>query len=82
MVTDDEIKRRRKEARAIIDQILNGTPDGGRVRPEVAASMRLMLARYPGQPDRALMEHMREGMNAAGIAFDAVLPEDNDTADD
>lgn len=81
MVTDDEIKKRREQARVIIDQIINGTPDG-RVRPEVAASMRLMLARYPGQPDRALIEHMREGMNAAGVAFDYQLPEDVDTAGD
>lgn len=44
--------------------------------PEIAASRRQQLVRYPGEPDRALMEHMREAMRVEGIAFDAQLPED------
>jgi len=75
VIKDAEVRHRRKEARTLIDKILNGTPDG-RVNPEIAASLRQQLARYPGQPDRALMEHMREAMRADGIAFDAQLPED------
>jgi hypothetical protein len=72
--------RRRREAQVIIDKILNGTPDG-RVDPAIAENLRQHLARHPGEPDRALLEHLKEQMAGAGAPMDAVFPEDLDRDD-
>jgi hypothetical protein len=73
-------KRRRREALDIIDKILNGTREG-RVDPAVAENLRQHLARHPGEPDRALLEHVKEQMAAAGAPMNAVFPEDLDDED-
>lgn len=75
MPSPPDRERRRAEAEVIIDRILHGTP-GGRVDPAVAESLRLLLVKYPGEPDRALMEHTREALAAAGMPMNAVFPED------
>jgi len=41
------------------------------VKFETAAHLRQQLTRYPDEPDRALMEDMREAMHAEGITFHA-----------
>ena len=68
-------ERRKDEARDLIDKILHGVPEG-RVDPEIAADLRLKLAQFPGEPDRALLEHIRAQMTGLGVPFDAVFPED------
>lgn len=68
---------RRKAALVVIDQILNGTPDGT-VDPALGEDLRQKLLQYPGEPDRALLEHLRTQFEQNGMPFDAVLPEDLD----
>src|SRR5680860_1641147 len=50
---------RREGAQDVIDKILHGTPDG-RVDPSIAENLRKHLAENPGQPDRALLNHLRD----------------------
>lgn len=62
---------RRAEAEALVDKILHGTPEG-RVDPAIAENLRQHLARNPGQPDRALLNHFKDQIPD----FDAAFPED------
>lgn len=62
---------RRAQAQQVIDQILHGTPDG-RVDPALSENLRKHLAENPGDPDRALFNHIKEQMPDLNIAF----PED------
>lgn len=62
---------RRAQAEDLINKILHGTPDG-RVNPAVAENLRKHLALNPGQPDRALLNHLQEQLPG----FDGVFPED------
>jgi hypothetical protein len=34
------------------------------------------LLQHPGEPDRALLEHLRDQMSVGGFDLDAALPED------
>jgi hypothetical protein len=72
-----EASNRRSQAEYLIDNILHGTPDG-RVNPEVSENLRQHLAANPGDPERALLNHLNEQMAAAGTPMDAVFPEDLD----
>lgn len=69
--TNPDPESRRAQAQDLIDKILHGTPDG-RVDPTIAENLRKHLALNPGQPDRALLNHLKEQMPG----FDAVFPED------
>lgn len=62
---------RRVEAEALVDEILHGTPEG-RVEPAIAENLRQHLARNPDQPDRALLNHLKDQIPD----FDAAFPED------
>lgn len=66
---------RKKQALVLIDQILNGTPDGT-VSPSLGEDLRQKLLQHPGEPDRALLEHFRTQFQQNGMEFDAVFPED------
>lgn len=68
---------RQDAALVVIDQILNGTPDGT-VNPALGQDLRQKLLLYPGEPDRALLEHLRTQFHDGGVSFDAVFPEDLD----
>ena len=70
-----DVEERRAEAKKIIDSILHGVPEG-RVAPEIAEDLRQKLTQYPGEPDRALMEHFRTQFQENGMEFDGVFPED------
>ncbi len=62
---------RRAEAEALVDKILHGTPEG-RFDPAIAENLRQHLVRDPGQPDRALLNHVKDQIPD----FDAAFPED------
>jgi hypothetical protein len=76
--TPEQLIARRRQAKVIIDQILHGTPEG-RVDPAIAENLRQHLARHVFEPDRALLEHLREQGKLNGFDLDAVFPEDIDT---
>nr|BAE79489.1 hypothetical protein [Nocardioides aromaticivorans] len=60
-----EASDRRSQAEYLIDKILHGTPDG-RVAPAISASLRQHLVANPGDPERALLDHLNEQMAEAG----------------
>lgn len=70
-----EASDRRSQAEYLVDKILHGTPDG-RVDPAISENLRRHLAENPGDPERALLNHLNEQMAAAGMPMDAVFPED------
>lgn len=78
-----EASDRRSQADYVIDKILHGTPDG-RVDPTISENLREHLAANPGDPERALLNHLNEQMAAAGMPMGAVFPEDleSDARDD
>ena len=65
----------------LIDKILHGTTDG-RVDPDISADLRLKLAQYPGERDRAVLEHLRTQSRLMGFELDAVLARDLEPDDD
>ena len=67
--------RRRRESEVIIDKILDGT-DGGRVDPAIAENLRQHMVRHAGEPDRALLAHLKDTMAGANMPMNAVFPED------
>jgi hypothetical protein len=69
--TNPDPESRRAQAEDLIDKILHGTRDG-HVDPTIAENLRKHLALNPGQPDRALLNHLKDQMPD----FDAVFPED------
>lgn len=71
--TNPDPASRRAQAEDLIDKILHGTPEG-RVNPAVAENLRKHLAQNPGEPDRALLNHLREQVPG----MDGVFPEDLD----
>lgn len=70
-----EASDRRSQAEYLVDKILHGTPDG-RVDPAISSNLRQHLAANPGNPERALLNHLNEQLAAAGTPADAVFPED------
>lgn len=73
-----EASDRRSQAEYLVDKILHGTPDG-RVDPAISENLRHHLAASPGDPERALLNHLSEQMAAAGMPMDAVFREDPET---
>ncbi|MHC6220864.1 hypothetical protein [Arthrobacter sp. MMS24-S77] len=54
-VGSDNLAALRKQAQGIIDEVLSGTePDGEHIRAKLKAS----IARHPGFPELALLEHL------------------------
>jgi len=76
-----EASDRRSQAEYLVDKILHGTPDG-RVDPTISENLRHHLAANPGDPERALLDHLNEQMAAAGMPMGAVFPEDLDDDSD
>lgn len=78
-----EASDRRSQAKYLIDKILHGTPDG-RVDPAISEDLRHHLVENPGDPERALLNHLNAQMAAAGMPMDAGFPEDleEDGSDD
>lgn len=70
-----EASDRRSQAGYLVDKILHGTPDG-RVDPAISENLRHHLTVNPGDPERALLNHLNEQMAAAGMPMDAAFPED------
>jgi len=70
-----EAAGRRSQAEYLVDKILHGTPDG-RADPAISENLRHHLAENPGDPERALLNHLNEQMAAAGMPMNAVFPED------
>ena len=70
-----EASDRRSQAEYLVDKILHGTPDG-EVDPTISENLRQHLVANPGDPERALLNHLNEQMAAAGMPMDAVFTED------
>lgn len=68
-------EERREAALEVIDQILHDASEGV-ISPRIAENLRLKLLLHPGEPDVALLEHLRDQFQQNGMDFDGVRPED------
>lgn len=70
-------EERREAAQEVIDTILHDVAQGS-VDRSIGQNLRQKILMFPGEPDRALLEHLRDQFQQNGMDFDGVVPEDLD----